>query len=59
MDKNPNRTLTGMDIHCNSPLQNRYLADLHTLSALLFRSMEEQGMHTTADLLKLSEEEVD
>lgn len=48
-----------MDIHCNSPLQNRYLADLHTLSALLFRSMEEQGMHTTADLLKLSEEEVD
>lgn len=59
MDKSPKRTLNGMEIPCNSSLQNCYLAELHTLSALLFQSLEEQGLYTTADPLKLSTEEID
>lgn len=59
MDKSPKRTLAGMEIPCNSSLQNRYLAELHTLSALLFQSLEEQGIYTTTALLELSKKEID
>ena len=59
LDKSPRRTLDGIDITCNSSLQNHYLAELHTLSALLFQRLEEQGLYTTTDLLTLSKEEMD
>ena len=59
LDKSPKRTLDEMEIPIHSSLQNRYLAELHTLSALLFQCLEEQGLYTTNDLLNLSKEEMD